>query len=225
MANNFVSILYINKVIQIQSLYGSVGIIVVLMFGLYLFWVFLLLGGQITYAMQNVSFLANQRAWNNIPRRTRETITCAACLLTRRRFAAQLPPLSADEIADKMRVPNNIINESLNRLTHLDLLMPVRGREDDHHGERSCFVPARPLKRISRASFKQLYSSQGSNEGTDLVRKIDPLVETFRQRLDRVEDGELGAKTIDELLDEHPAEPPLLPREIEQKKQESDCKC
>ena len=217
--NNLLSILYINQVIRIQSLYGSVGIILVLMFGLFLFWVFLLLGGQITYALQNVGFLANQRAWNNVSLRTRETITFAAFIIVCRRFAASLPPLSSDEIADMIRVPNNIVNESLTRLTQLELLMPVRGREEDA-GERSCFVPSRPLKKITLASFKRMYSCQGSNEGTDLVRRVDPLVESFRERMDTVEGGELGDHTIDQLLEEFPTDPPLLPKEIQARQAE-----
>lgn len=211
--NNLFSIIYINRVIQAQSLYGSLGIILVLMFGLYVFWVFLLLGGQITYAVQNVSFLANQRAWSNVSARTRETITFAAFIIVCRRFAATMTPLSADEIADMIRVPNNIVNESLTRLTHLDLIMPVRGREEE--SERSCYVPSRPLKKITLASFKRAYACEGSNEGTDVVRKADPLVDFFRTRIDALEDGELAGKSVDDLLDEHPTDTPL--RRSEQK--------
>ncbi|MDV7401933.1 YhjD/YihY/BrkB family envelope integrity protein, partial [Arthrospira platensis SPKY1] len=42
--NNYLSILYVHRVITLQSLYGSVAIIPVLMFGLYFFWVFILMG-------------------------------------------------------------------------------------------------------------------------------------------------------------------------------------
>ena len=38
--------LYVQRVVDTRSLYGSVGIIVVLMLGLYVFWLLILLGGQ-----------------------------------------------------------------------------------------------------------------------------------------------------------------------------------
>lgn len=217
--NQLLSILYIRQVVRIQSLYGSVGIILVLMIGLYFFWVFLLLGGQLTYATQNVSFLANQRAWNNVSLRTRETITFATYIVICRRFSNCLPPLSADEIADIIRVPTNIVNESLTRLCELNLLTALREREDDA-AERACFLPARPLNKITLAKFREVYTRQGSDEGADLVRGVDPLIEMMRDRLDSLEDEALSNKTIDDLLEEYKVEPPL--HEDERRQQERD---
>lgn len=50
--NNKLSFLYVSKVVQSESLYGSIGIIPVLMFGLYIFWFLILLGGQFSYHLQ-----------------------------------------------------------------------------------------------------------------------------------------------------------------------------
>lgn len=50
--NNKLSFLYVSKVVQSESLYGSIGIIPVLMFGLYVFWFLILLGGQLSYHLQ-----------------------------------------------------------------------------------------------------------------------------------------------------------------------------
>ncbi|MCH7814288.1 MAG: YihY/virulence factor BrkB family protein, partial [Planctomycetes bacterium] len=44
--NNYFSYIYVQRVITHQSLYGSLGIIPVLMIGLYIFWFFILIGGQ-----------------------------------------------------------------------------------------------------------------------------------------------------------------------------------
>lgn len=55
--NHHLSFIYIQKVIQDQSLYGSIGIIFVLMFGLFVFWWILLLGGVLSYSFQNLKQL------------------------------------------------------------------------------------------------------------------------------------------------------------------------
>jgi membrane protein len=55
--NNFVAFLYLRRVIMTRSLYGSLGMVPVLMLGLYIFWLFVLIGGQISYAVQKTNRL------------------------------------------------------------------------------------------------------------------------------------------------------------------------
>jgi len=50
--NNFAAFLYLRRVIMTRSLYGSLGIVPVLMLGLYVFWLFVLIGCQISFAVQ-----------------------------------------------------------------------------------------------------------------------------------------------------------------------------
>lgn len=52
--NNFLAFLYLHRVLLTQNLYGSLGVVPILMLGLYVFWVFVLIGGQISFAVQNV---------------------------------------------------------------------------------------------------------------------------------------------------------------------------
>jgi membrane protein len=205
MANKAFSIMYIRSVISIQSLYGSVGIVLVLMFGLYLFWAFLLLGGQLTYAVQNARFIADQKAWENASEEARETTTFAAFVLISRRFSACLPPLSADEIAEKLRVPGNIVNESLARLGDMGLVTALEdGRGSDT--ERTCFLPARPLKTVTLASFRRGYSMRGADRGAALLRKLDPLVDSYRERMETLLEG-LPGEDMEALLALHPEAP------------------
>lgn len=51
--NNFVAFLYLRRVFLTRSLYGSLGVLPVLMIGLYIFWLFVLIGGHISFAVQN----------------------------------------------------------------------------------------------------------------------------------------------------------------------------
>ena len=64
--NNFVAFLYVKRVVLNNSLYGSLGILQIMMFGLYIFWLFVLLGGTVSYAVQNVHFRNSQAACNSL---------------------------------------------------------------------------------------------------------------------------------------------------------------
>lgn len=184
--NKMLSMMYINKVLTIQSLFGSMGIILVLMFGLYLFWAFLLVGGQLTYAVQNAQFLADQKAWANASHRAREMTALAALILVSRRFTLCEPALSSDEIAEKLRVPSNILNEALLRLCDMGLVTSLENSQSKGEGsDRVCFMPSRPISTMSFAAFHRAYMSLGDERGLDKLRNTDPAVRLFWTQMEK----------------------------------------
>jgi membrane protein len=198
--NNVLSMMYIRSVVSIQSLYGSVGVLLVMMLGLYLFWAFLLLGAQLTYAVQNAQFLADQKAWKNASERTRETITFAAFIMISRRFSRCQPPLSADELAEVLRVPANILNECLGRLCEMGFATAMEMGMDKSDPDRICFIPARPLKSITFAGFRAGYAALGADRGVAQLRSVDPLVDLYRVRMEEAS-AAIPAESIEELLE------------------------
>ena len=60
--NNFLGFLYVKRAIAARSLFGSLGIIPVLMFGIFIFWLYVLIGGQISCAVQSVYFKSQKDA-------------------------------------------------------------------------------------------------------------------------------------------------------------------
>ena len=72
--NHRLAALYVGKVTQFQSLCGELSIVLVLMFGSYLSWLFVLIGGQVAYAYQNRRALARHKAWEGLSHRARRTL-------------------------------------------------------------------------------------------------------------------------------------------------------
>src|SRR5882757_1690828 len=120
--NNYLAFLYFKRVVLSKSLYGSVSIIPILMIGLYIFWFFVRVGGQITYAVQNVRYRSSQTAWHSLNHTTRESMSLVVLLLICRRFKIAAPAYSVTELSGLIRVPSQILNESLNRLGDLKLV-------------------------------------------------------------------------------------------------------
>ena len=98
-ANNYVQFLYLRRVLLAKSLFGSLGIIPVLMFGLYVFWMIVLIGGQISYAVQNVDVRNSKLAWNSLSVANRERLSMALLMAICRSFRAGKPSVSAAELA------------------------------------------------------------------------------------------------------------------------------
>ena len=175
---NSLSFLYVDRVVQTNALYGSVGLIIVLMLGLYFFWLFILMGGQVTYAVQNADFLTNENAWQKISERARETISLSILLLVTKRFQSGQPPIHSSELLQKLRVPGHIMNSSIARLCELGYLNPIEGKTIEEERDRA-YQPGKPAETITLGSFKESIESYGNNEGTDIVASVDPAVRTY----------------------------------------------
>ena len=208
--NNYLAFLYFRQVFLQKSLYGSVAILPILMLGLYVFWFFVLVGGQLTYAIQNVHYRSSQAAWHTINQFTREGLSLLVLLLIARRFKSCLPAFSVAQLAQHIRIPSQILNEGLNRLCDLGLiaeLPPAEGSDQTDHR----YQPARPLNKVTLHDFKHLFEHHGDSPSGELLDQIDPLLAYYHQKLATALPQLLGQKTLDELLDELPLSESRVP--------------
>jgi membrane protein len=196
---NMLSFLYVQRVVDTRSLYGSVGIIVVLMLGLYVFWLLILFGGQVTYAVQNADYLTNENAWQKTSEHTQEVISLAVLILVAKRFQAGDTPSRASELHKKLRVPSHILNSSITRLCELGYLTPVAIKSIEDERDHA-YQPGHPLESITLGGFKQAFQSYGNNDGADLVTQHTPEVRTYLEEIVSLKDCPKAALTISELI-------------------------
>lgn len=140
-SNHRLAALYVGKVTQFQSLYGELSIVLVLMFGTYLTWLFVLIGGQVAYAYQNRRALARHKAWEGLSHRARRTLAFVCVAETLRRYRAGKPGPTADDIACAARVPATVAEGCLQMLRDANLLAS-ESRTGGHK-------PARPLEAMT----------------------------------------------------------------------------
>ncbi len=204
--NNYFSVVYVHRVVTNRSLYGSVGIIPVLMIGLYVFWFFLLLGGQLTYAVQNANLLTRRHAWNNISIHSREILALAVFLIIARRFHNCEPAPSATEISAAVRAPGNILNESLRNLQETGWVAVVKDPRTGIGPDISLYSPAQPLNRTTLGRFRASLRHAGNDEGDSLIGSVDPLLDWYREQVLDDCSGELDTRDLETLLRESGSE-------------------
>ncbi|MEY2877716.1 MAG: hypothetical protein RLZZ15_96 [Verrucomicrobiota bacterium] len=200
--NNFVALFYVRRVILTKSLYGSLALPIVLMLGLYVFWLYLLIGGVISYAVQNVHFRNSQAAWTQLPEAMRERLSLVVLLTIGRRFQTCLPPASAAQISDLLKVPAQIINECLNRLVDMQLIATLRPATDAAATEHR-YQPARPLNKITLHDFKTLDDNLGDDPVGATLEHIDPILPLYEHALEKIAEQEIFTKDLEALLAEH----------------------
>ncbi len=203
MLNNFVALFYARRVLQTKSLYGSLALPLVLMLGLYVFWLYVLIGGVISYAVQNVHFRNSQAAWSTLSESMRERLSLVVLLTVCRRFRDCLAPISASQLGELLKVPTQVVNECLNRLVDMQLVATLRPATDTSATEHR-FQPARPLNRINLYDFKTLDDNFGDDPIGQSLERIDPLLSRYDAAIAALGEQEFFRKNLDELLAETP---------------------
>lgn len=203
MLNNYLAFLYVRRVILTESLYGSLGFPLVVMFGLYIFWLYVLIGGQISYAVQNVHFRNSQAAWGKLSEAMRERLMLLVLLTICRRFQDCLPPVAASHLGTMIKVPTQILNECLNRLVDLKLISPLPPPKEDDSADL-LYQPARPLNRITLRDFKRLDDTYGDDPIGTSLDQLDPILIRYNLELEQLGQQAFFQKTLEQLLAEHP---------------------
>ncbi|MBI5692161.1 MAG: YihY/virulence factor BrkB family protein [Verrucomicrobia bacterium] len=205
MLNNVVAFLYVRRVVLTQNLYGQLAVPLVLMLGLYIFWLYVLIGGVISYAVQNVHFRNSQAAWGLLSESMRERLSLVVLLTIGRRFRDCLPPVTASQLGDLLQVPTQILNECINRLVEMQLVTTLRPAPNTPATEHR-FQPARPLNRITLLEFKLLDDNLGHDPVGQTLERIDPILHAYEAALARLGEQDFFRKSLEELIVEHPFE-------------------
>ncbi len=205
MLNNFVAFFYVRRVVQTQNLYGQLAVPLVLMLGLYIFWLYVLIGGVISYAVQNVHFRNSQAAWGQLTESMRERLSLVVLLTIGRRFQDCLPPITASQLSDLLKVPTQILNESLNRLVSMQLITTLRPSADTPATEYR-YQPARPLNRINLYEFKTLDDNFGDDPIGQSLERIDPILHHYDDQLNQLAKQDFFQKSLEQLFADHPFE-------------------
>jgi len=169
-ANQKLGALYAGNVANFNKFYGSLSIILVLMFGLYLSWLFLLIGGQFTYSLQNARSLAAYSTWENLSARTKQTLCFGCLILVGRRFRANATAPDSQEMADMLCVSRSLTDQCLTRLIKLHLVVAIADGDDNEDNDR--YRPNFPLNSRTVADIKHHLESFNGNV------TIDPKVHT-----------------------------------------------
>jgi membrane protein len=156
--NSWLSTLYVSRVLTYSKIYGALGVIPVLLVGLYFSWLIVLLGAQVAYASQHIRTYLQQRASERIDHRGRELIACRIVLIACEHFLRGTPPPTVDDLADKIGTPAKWLNQLVHRLAEGGLLAQVEG-------SRGGIVPARAPATVTVADVLEIVRTHPASAG------------------------------------------------------------
>ena len=142
--NSNLNVIYVSKVVSASKLYGSLGLIPVFLFGMYISWLIVLLGAQVAYTFQNAKVLAKEKKdeVEEPNQASKELIAMRIMLVIARQFVRAEPPVSSTDISTRLGAPLHLVNRTIQQLCDAKLLVEIAGNN-------AAFEPARPVEKIN----------------------------------------------------------------------------
>ncbi len=200
--NNKISFVSTGYIVKQQNFYGFFAIVPIALFSLYLFWLILLSGAQLTYAVQNIDFLSRKQVWNNTSFFAREMVSLGIFAKVCRAFYKNGSNIDLKEIASQIRVPSEILRLCAEDLMEKNLISPVDAFADDDL-KRIVLKPAVPPESITLAGFMSAMRGD-SNAENAVLRELcgsDSVVERAVFSLAEFAKTPTASTTIKDLIE------------------------
>jgi len=171
--------LYINGQVYLSRynvVYGSFAAVPLLILWIQISCLIVLLGAEISYASQNISNFDFELDTNNISTRYKNFLTLFLTYVIVKQFEEQKPPLSAEQIVLKYKLPIRIVNEILLKLVEVSILTEVLS------GKKGKLKTYQPAIDINQLTVSLLFSKLEIYGSELFLTNKNELLDTFWQK-------------------------------------------
>ena len=155
--------------------YGAFAAIPIIMMWLQWTCLLILIGAELSFAIQNNEQFEYEKDLNAMSRRYKDCLTLYLLAAIIERFNADEPPLSAHEMAHKYRLPVRLVNQLLSRLLEVGVVRTLFVENN----EEKTYQPALDTHKISVGMVFDRIDAQGTEA---FLRGIPRDVQEFWER-------------------------------------------
>lgn len=151
--NNQLSVFYASRIVTQSYIYGSLGLVPVIMIGLYFSWIILLFGAQVAYVAQNRRAFYQEKQTEILTQASREWVAVKVMTRSAAVFLQGGQPPTASEHSELLSVPSQWVSQVLRDLVETRLLIEVT------HDSMTGYVPGRDVDAITLHDIRQAMRS------------------------------------------------------------------
>lgn len=176
-----------------NAIYGTFASVPIFLAWLYICWVIILLGAEITFALQNYDTFHMERSASRANIRARIMLAMSVMREAAVSFVAGKPIFDAESFAHDHRVPVRLVHDSLRQLTRGNLLAEVAGTPGS-------YVLMRPPEQISARDIVALVTEDGDGPDTFGFDHLAPSIIEAMNALDAGLESALENTTLDRMV-------------------------
>ena len=193
--NSMLSALYFRRVVTYSAIYGSIGLIPVILVGIYFAWLIFLLGAQVSYTVQHIREYRQEKVLRRVNQAAMEFISIHLMLLISRRFINGDHPPGTELLAKEMSIPERVAREIVDRLVLGSIIVPVSMEKGSQ-----AYQPARDPNRLRILDIISVMRTAGADWLDTVSSEEHAYLKTL---MERIQNGALqagGNTTIVETL-------------------------
>ena len=180
---------------KFNAIYGSFAALPLFLIWLQISWLIILVGAELSYAIQNVKLYEFEKDANNLSPKRTKILSILLLSTVLRRFRMGEPPLSSEQLADEHGIPLRLVNKLLQWMVATGLLSMVYTKDE----KDPAFQPGQTVEKYSLGSLIRKHDECGNTIGAR--GKLLPIIEELYEDYMRREEAENF--TLQAIIDNH----------------------
>jgi membrane protein len=149
-----------SSLVKYNTIYGGLATIPIMMFWLYVSWLIVILGADVTFAIQNIGSQGKEELADEASPKCRETVALRLVAAIADAFDLGKEPPGREALAKRLGAPVTLVSQIVFHLCEDGILREIE-RPDDPG-----YVPARPLERVT---LQDVVGSLHERDGLDFT--------------------------------------------------------
>lgn len=179
-----------------NAIYGTMAALPIFIVWLYLSWMIVLFGVELTYAVQNIGTVRQELGAEKVNFACRQRLALTVLLLAGEAFYRGEPAWSRERIGGELKLPPRVAGDLLDEMVRLGLLAVLC----DESGELLRYQPGRALDALTVQGLFRELREDGASYPQNFRLPSRELVDEMEQQLGQAEAETLGELTVQDLV-------------------------